>query len=241
MTQYTDEFSWLASMFRRDKIGHVPGSIRDQTPGSFEAYGRILPPIEINLSKTTHYRWSELACLSATELSPETSWADLFHAIVSTNDGPLQHVGAGNIVSRAWDMPRRWRSAIGSILSRHDVSDKITFGVWDGYEAPYSAFPCHRYLALDIREYHTWSGTYEDFGLFHAQTTYGRIFPQDIAWPSSRSWFYCIDTDWASGLIAGTHAMIASLVAACEIEVVEIDGCLPSRILAEISPTTPPG
>lgn len=232
MPRYTEEFSWLASMFGREKAHrYAAARIRDETPGSFEAYGRILPPVEIRVSEPACYRWSEIARLTATKLSAaDTSWDDLIQAIVSANDGPLQHVNANNIWPHPWEMPRKWRSVIGSILSTHGVSD-VTFGVWDGYEPSCAPFPCHRYIALDFRDYHAWSGTCADFGRFHAHTPYGRIFPQDIAWPTSRSWFYRIDTDWSSALIAGTHEMIASLVAACEIEVLEIDGCLPSAVL----------
>ena len=237
MIEYADDFEWLNSIFHKDAASCGVRLVRDQVPETFAAYARIFTPIKINYPPPKRYRWDELARICRMELSADTIWDDLVHAIVSSSDDPLQHVGPHNVRSCAWDMPRAWRSVIGCILSSHDVSDEILYGVWDGYEIARSCFRRHGYFDLGTRGYHIWSGEYIDFGRFHAYTTYGRICPQDIAWPSSRSWFYRTDTDWTSGLIAGSHAMIASLAAASEVEILEIDGNVPSGILAEVSPT----
>ena len=109
------------------------------------------------------------------------------------------------------------------------------FGVWEGYNIARSDWGKYRWFDLSIRSYRVWSGGYDDFGRFCAADEDGGMRPQDIAWPSSRSWFYHIDTDWTSALIGGSRATIHELVRTSTVEVLEINSRSSSSVLQQLA------
>lgn len=235
MARGSDDRAWLNTIYNDTTVGR-DRLIRDDLPGTFESYARIFPPIELTHRRpAAQHRWSELALLCGVELTQETTWTEIKGAIATADDGALSSVGMDDIWSCACELSRRWRSIIGSILSDHDDSEEVFFGVWDGYGVvEESDFGRAQFFDLGVRCYFVWKSGYLDFGRFHAITDYGRVCPQDIAWPGSRSWFYHIDTDWTSGLIGGSRDLIADLLAASEVEIIEIDGDLSSEVIQDV-------
>lgn len=247
--RYREDRCWLEALFGGGG-GHV---IRDQMPWPFAAYGRVFPPVEI-----THYstplvqrpspavhRWSELAAFCGVDFTPATTWPDLERAICATGSHGLYDVGRAEIDNTVWDLSATWRTVIGKALNRHDHSNMVFYGVWDGHGTlgrhPRSPLPGRRHFGLPFRGYYVWSGGYEHFGTFCATERRAPVIdippsacPQDLAWPESRTWCYLTDTDWSSVLIGGPRAAIDELVRAREVEVLEIDGDTPSMVLSAL-------
>lgn len=213
--------------------------IADELPKRFSAYGRIFPPVSLALHdpKTGQdydplkdYRWSEIASMFGIKFSATTKWEEL-HATVAGNSRCSLNVSEGDeLNSFAPDVPSRWLTCIGSVLRRYDNSESVFYGIWNGYGLTESRLGSPLHFEFPFRGYYVWSGTYDDFGRFRVREKgdRGGGYPQDIAWPHSRSWCYRVDTDWTSGIIGGTPEMIDDLVSIPDVEVLEIDGNLPS-------------
>ena len=171
------------------------------------------------------------------EFSAVTTLPDLERAICAAKDHGLHDIGRDEIVNTEWDLSPAWRSVIGRALSRHDDSNVVFYGVWNGHgwrSAPQSGLYHRRHYDLSFRGYYVWTGGYEDFGAFSARDRSGYTVPQDVAWPESRGWCYLMDTDWSSALIGAPRAAMDELVRAPEVELLEIDRAASSMVLSEI-------
>ncbi len=246
--KYREDGRWLEALLGD---GGEAQLIRDQLPRPFAAYGRVFPPVEISHYTTPFaqdrgpavHRWSELAALCGVDFSPATTWPDLERAICTTGGRGLHDVGQAEIANTVWDLSAAWRTVIGAPLSRYDHSNVVFYGVWNGngiVGGHPRAVPLHRprHFDLPFRGYYVWSGGYEHFGTFCAMERRSPALdgplsgcPQDVAWPESRNWCYLTDTDWSSVLIGGSRPAIEDLVRAPEVEILEIDGNMPSSVL----------
>lgn len=171
--------------------------VRGLVPPVFNAYVRVLHPVEIHGRTNTIIRWQELA--GATELA-ELGRRVQFHTLMSRAGG-----SAPGIPSQG-KPPDQDLATLSDVLAEHTgTADRCWFGVWTGY-GPTGDDPSlgiTRPAPLDL-EYYLYTGALADVGTL-------RPGP-GIWWPEDRAWFVASDVDLDSTYIGGPAALADQLL-----------------------------
>jgi len=221
--------SWLAPRLTGQQ-GHVTGVV----PDGFDAYARILHPVEVEAGRTVP--WAAIARAAGSRVHPLAQW----HRVATTPSG-----------ARGW-----WREAapeegnlhpsslteLLGLLRRHTTTpDDCWFCLWSGYgwvrggpavglmrfggEEPREERPAPpavplelrtagRLLRLPGREYLLGRGPLDAAsGLGHGVTP-DWFLPQspNLFWPHDRAWCVGTEIDLDSTLVGGTERLVAALV-----------------------------
>ena len=228
--------SWLAPRLT-GRWGHVTGVV----PAGFEAYARILHPVE---DEGRLARWSAVAEAAGTRVHPLAQWHRL---------APSKRSRPGwwaELSPEEGNLPAEALRQLLGVLRRHtDTPEDCWFGLWHGYGwlrggsgvvgvscstgvgapavAP-SVPPAFteaelaegRLVRLPGREYLLGRGPLETAAGLGHQVTVDWFIPQspNLCWPQDRSWFVATEIDFDSTLVGGSRALIAELVGSDELE-----------------------
>lgn len=129
------------------------------------------------------------------------------------------------------------RTVLGA-LARHTASpDTCFFGVWEGWGWPFSQSALTRgpLVVLPHRRYVLFTGALADLATWEDRIGAGESCPPPaLAWPADRRWFFASDADphWAG--IGADDAVIGSLTARTDVDVVRTrpDEPVPLRLSA---------
>lgn len=199
-------------------------------PSSFEAYARVLHPVE-NSSGIT--RWREAARWSGLSVGAETA----FHHIAlprARPPAPPPWDGQGPLIGSLW--PADASVILEALRSFTTTPDRCWFGVWTGYghldggpaddgvpeslATGLSPLPQGPIVSLSHQDYLILGGPVED--LVQPVATDWSDQTPNLAWPEDRAWFVATDIDLGSTYIGGPGALIERLVADERIEALRV-------------------
>ncbi len=191
-----------------ERMVDVAGDVGSVVPRGFEAYARVLHPLEDGPER----RWTDLAARNGRIAHPEMQ----LHLVASrpgeTPDGhlPLAGVSVGSL-------PPEETTALAAILAVHTATpDRCWFAVWDGDADPVR--PPGPRLELPGRSYALLRGVVADVvGLGRAQSP-------NLWWPDDRAWCVATEIDLAWTYVGGTAAAVEDVLADPALE------ALPARV-----------
>lgn len=228
--QDPEEAAWLGPRLT-GRWGHVTGVV----PAGYEAYARVLHPIETEEGKMT--TWAAVAEAAGTRMHAQAQW---------------NRIGAHRPGRRDWwcevepeegNLPSATLALLVELLGQHTATaGDCWFGLWDGYgwihgspsvglftfddetgrsdqlDVP-PAFPPNQLapeqlVHLPGRNYLLGRGPLDAALHLGHQITPNWFTPQspNLLWPTDRTWFLSTEIDFDSTLIAGTHHLINTLV-----------------------------
>jgi hypothetical protein len=211
------------------------GEVTNQMPKLFEAYARIFHPASDEMGNDV--TWAEVARRLGRVAHPEMQW----HQIVGTSDtfGIKGSDWSGNI-------PRLGGMEIGdldrlcAVLGEHTANPAhCYFGLCEINHHPLvSATEAEQgkrsRLKLPVGRDHLVLG-----GPLAAVVQIGDTDPPgpgreapSLIWPADRSWFVASEVDFDSTLVGGSQALVGALVAAADLEVLEVE---PDTLLTAFS------
>jgi len=226
--------AWIAP-----RLGPFGGRVGSVVPHGFAAYARVLHPVPIGEDRST--TWAAVCAATGRRAHALMQW----QAIAGTTRPGQGHTGVdveawvgqppeqGNLDPRAFVM-------LCDVLAVHTALDApCTLALWDGYgwiqgspsvavlggtESLPAALAYHVLhgprLHHTNRDYLLFSGplpTAQPMGASSTPSWLGSQSP-NLLWPADRSWFVGTEIDFDSTLVAGSHELIASILAAPQVE-----------------------
>lgn len=222
---------WLA-----DRLVGRWGTVAGTVPAGFEAYARILHPVEFHHARREPVTWSRVADVTGREVHPTVQW----HALIGTSDPWTRSTSE-------WPegQPEQGNLPLSSLLMLCDTPARRTttpedcyFALWEGWgqlssgsarstltldgspvgvEAPPLLTPRERSaprLQLPGRDYHLLRGP------LSAMAALARYDGHDmwtqspnLFWPADRAWCVATEIDFDSTLVGGTSEAIAEVLA----------------------------
>ena len=227
-----DQFEWLRVRLDDFRSGHVASVV----PSGFEAYARILHPVETPRRGGRLVRWADVARWSGAELDGSSQWIAVALAEVT----PVA--------------PRPWRSQgphsgslyrddaqalVSTVRGFTTTPDDCWCCLWEGYAmsgvafatyGPREARPVTPIVADAVRTGPKVHTDYRDYFLFEASLDRSFL---DIAesldghtpnlwWPSDRAW--CVGTEIYSDstYVGGSSALVAAILECRDLEAFEV-------------------
>ncbi len=181
-------------------------------PG-FAAYARVLHPASLDERPV---RWATVAAAYGREVAPDTKW----HEVIGAE--PFYQNASEYGLPQVWDehpeegpTPPDLARTLIPILGRHTgTSEQCWFGLWEGYGR--RDFSRVRRFETPGRREVLLSGTLADVLSPAACDAFDEL--PDLWWPQDRAWCVGGDVDLVSTYVGGSHALIAELLAAPELE-----------------------
>jgi hypothetical protein len=221
------------------------GSVGHVVPTGFDAYARVLHPVE-DFTRDEQTTWAQVAAETGRTVHPLVQW----HRLVGSEDY-LKARGAD------WNLGRPDRgtlqpaalSALLRVLGRHTTApEDCWFCVWEGYglvnpqpgsratvsagpvsEPPPATAPASLPAELVAgarvtflpRDYLLLHGPVASALLLGEQVTPDWFIPQspNLFWPADRAWCVGSEIDFDSTLVAGSATLIDELLDATDLEV----------------------
>ena len=201
--------AWLAARLRPPSDMVVSSWI----PGDFEAYARILHPVEVR-EGSPPLRWADVACWSGLALTPSSSWPEI--ALAETaRASEVPWTGQG---PREGSLERVDALALVRVLSPL-TPGHCFFGVWEGYgggvtvratdagDAP-RRVGGPALVTLPWRNYELFEGPVTGASCFETQS----FQSPNLWWPADRSWCVASEIDLPWSYVAGTRRVINAVL-----------------------------
>jgi hypothetical protein len=229
-----DDASWIVERLqRRGRVGGI-------VPAGFDAYARILHPIERQGERGQGRRWRDVAVENGRVPHPEMQ----FHLIATpagTVPADVLHAPAG---STSWgSLPPEERNVLVTVLERRTATpDDCWFAVWDGWGSLDDPQTTAR-LRTPGRHYLVARGP---VGLARASVeSWGDQSPT-VWWPEDRAWIVVTEIDFAWTYVGGSNGLIDELLDHDQVEAVPAsldhdptyDGDQLNVVLNDHAPTT---
>lgn len=182
-----------------------PHKVRAHVPPVFEAYVRVLHPVEtIDRAGRRLTRWRDLA---GAEGLAALGRRVQFHQVAAQAG-----VSAPGVTLHG-ELADEDLGTLGGVLAEHTgTAGRCWFGVWTGYGPPGDAqSPGITMSAPLAREYYLYSGALSDVEMLRPRP--------GIWWPDDRAWFVATDVDLDSTYIGGSAALASSLLNCPPLEV----------------------
>jgi len=222
--------AWLAN-----RIDGAWGSVTGVVPSGFEAYARILHPVDDDT------RWATVARELGTLVHPLVQW----HRLVRSTDPFNASDGSWPDKPEVGNLAPHHLQALLAVLDRHTrTPDRCWFCTWDGYgwvngspavailgstdPIPPGVTPealAAERVDLPGRTYLLGTGPLEAAAGNGWHVTPDWFQPQspNLFWPEDRAWFVGTEIDFDSTLVAGSRQLIAELVNDTTLECWPID------------------
>lgn len=202
--------SWIGP--RLHPFGRDVGSV---VPGGFEAYARLLHPVEpSDCAVADRRRWSDVAAANGRIVHAEMQ----FHLVSRPAGAPARH-GYDRGTGPSWgSLPSPERRLLGEALSETTrTPDRCWFCVWEGFGglddrgiAARVDLPRRRYLLLGG-------------ALDMASADFDPPFDQspNLWWPDDVAWVVATEIDLAWTYVGGTRRLVEALLMDGRLEVLE--------------------
>jgi hypothetical protein len=200
------EAAWIADRLSSFDSGFVTSVV----PGGFEAYARVLHPVEEARRRGDRpVRWSEVAAWSGAALVPGGQFADI--ALPEHEPVGVEPWSGGG--PREGTLYRPDADVLGEVLAVHtSTRDRCWFCMWERW-GPSSSGPR---VQLPGRDYLLFVGPLPAMpSLLDSQE--GRT--PNLWWPDDHAWCVASEIDLPWTYIGGSAALIAGLLADDRLEV----------------------
>jgi len=190
------------------------GTVAGVAAPGFAAYARVLHPASLDERPV---RWRDVAASYGREVAADARW----HELIGTDRdyGNAEVYGLPGV----WDEhpaegptpPDVARALIPVLASHTRTPERCWFGLWNGYGRwDFDRVP---YFETPEREEVLLAGTLAEAVSPVSMEEFAEL--PDLWWPQDRAWCLGGDVDLVSTYIGGSHALIAGLLAAPELEV----------------------
>ena len=198
------EAAWIADRLSRFDSGVVTSVV----PGGFEAYARVLHPVEEPWpGEDRPVRWAEVAAWSGVPLVPGGQFPD-----IALPEQEPAGVGLWSGRPQEGTLYRPDADVLVEVLAGHtNTPQRGWFGVWDGW-GPSSPGPR---VKLPGRDYLLFVGPLAAMSsLVDAQE--GRT--PNLWWPDDRAWCVASEIDLPWTYVGGSAVLIADVLADARVE-----------------------
>lgn len=190
-------------------VGDFDSGVNALLPVGFEAYARVLHPVE--LADDRFMRWSEVAERSGRALHSQSRFEEI--AGPKPEDEPQQG-----------QFPAELLPVLCEVLAAHtSTAEQCYFGLWEGWgwigalgdavgEGPWLELSGRRYLLFEGPV-----GAATELG----DSGDGYFFPQspNLWWPQDRVWCVATDVDLHSTYVGGSARLVQDLAGEPHLEV----------------------
>lgn len=216
-SERVEQAAWIAASL-------PAGPFACAVPPGYEAYARLLHPIEVRDPEGAvlgQVRWAEVAAWSGQPLGPQTRfWQIALPEHLPAGPMPGDGAPASDVLGA------RDGAALAEVLRGHTAApEQCWFGIWDGYGWDSATGdpvpPGVRHgprVRLPGRDYLLYTGPVEA-GLAFLP---GERELADLWWPHDRAWFVYGDVDLNCTYVGGSAALIDALLAASGLEAVPV-------------------
>lgn len=179
-------------------------------PPGFDAYARIMHPIELRREKDhvrRPIRWSELAALQTRALAHVLRESARTPAL--TIDGcefGVEHSPIGSLTANLA------QSLTRILASQTQASSKCFFALWDGWGTPLPEPAASRTRYINRRSYHLFAGTIDEAAASLEPEGYMHR-SANLWWPDEHSWIVATEIDFHWTYVAGSRECIAAVLA----------------------------
>jgi hypothetical protein len=230
--------AWIAPALDGDWGGRVKNFV----PQAYEAYARIFHPASDE--EGNEVTWAEVARRLGTTAHREMQWHAIVGSYDSSNMRDSRWPGGRPALS---ELPAEKLDVLCAILADHtETPQSVFFGmstIRSGVSDEWSTLPKHEQTS---REWVILKGALSAVDQIALSSRHGFSFvvypkgqapPPDhvpperfhreepnLIWPGDRAWFVASEVDFDSTLVGGSRGLIDALIAAPELEVLEVDG-----------------
>lgn len=191
------------------------GTVASFVPADYEAYARLLHPVNTPPRNGRLVRWADVAEWSGRELTPTSHFASIAMGPGSPRSD-LPWTGQG---PREGSLYVPDAEVLAATLREHtSTQEQCWFGLWSGYGAHSGGNRPE--LELDSRAYYLFEGPVEE--AFATTLTTKEDRTPNLWWPENQSWFVASEIDLQSTYVGGPRAVIGQLVDDSRIEAHEI-------------------
>ncbi|HVA53658.1 MAG TPA: hypothetical protein VNF05_09125 [Acidimicrobiales bacterium] len=199
-------------------------------PGGFDAYARILHPVELPLDGGPVLRWSDVSRWSGVPLHPRVQWHEIaLPQTIPPTEPPWRSQGP-----RQGTLFFPDAEALIENLSRHTASPhECFFCLWVGYFGgaakfvPLGSPPVHvpapaqpsRLVELPFREYGLYEGSLAGATSLTMASRHQRQTP-NLWWPADRSWCVASEIDLPWTYVGASSELIDQLLSDERLETV---------------------
>ena len=179
-------------------------------PGGFEAYARLLHPLNPSAGGRRVGRWGDVASWSGVDLAPGIHFPEL--ALPEREpDGAEPWPGQ---VPEVGTLDRADVDVLASMLARHtSTADRCWFCTWDGWGSV--VFDDGPRVELPARSYLLFAGPLAALpSLMDAQDGHS----PNLWWPDDRAWCVATEIDLAWTYVGGPVALISDVLASPHLE-----------------------
>jgi hypothetical protein len=195
------EAGWIAGRLSSFDSGVVTSVV----PGGFEAYARVLHPLDESVRGQRPARWADVAAWSGVELVPGIDFPEIAmpeHEPAGAEPWPGQ-------VPEVGTLHRADAEALTTILALHTSSpERCWFCTWEGWGA--LVFDDGPRVELPGRNYALSVGPLAALpSLIDAQKDYS----PNLWWPDDRAWCVATEIDLAWTYVGGSRALVNDVLA----------------------------
>jgi hypothetical protein len=212
---------WIVAALRTFGI-----SVLSIVPEGFPSYVRVFHPayrLDPNTPEPSEtrrpVRWAEVADANGTRFHPGSQWPALTGSYSSVNQSQPGVFDDPPIVG---SLPTETAELLAAILRRHTAApERCWFAVWNGFGATRDLVRESPTFRVPGREYHVLAGEIEAI----LDNVLNRPFVQsaNLWWPDDRAWCVATEIDLNTTYLGCSETCRDDLLAARDLEGLEID------------------
>jgi hypothetical protein len=204
------------------------GSVGGVAGRGFEAYARVLHPVEVGdgAHAMRPGSWAEVAARTGRVVHPLAQW----HRVAGVDDlrGDVEVDGWRVSAPPTGRLDARLLAALVQALAAATTTDAVTLAVWEGWGT--GAVLAGPRLELPGRAYGLIEGRLGELtdpewpwgaGIGWSAPFEGPM-PQ-LIWPADHAWVVASEIDWDSTIVAGSRALIDAVLALEGVEAFAVD------------------
>jgi hypothetical protein len=210
----------------RPRLAQVGGSVGAVVPTGFEAYARVLHPVQLN---QTHgaLSWAEVARLTGRRLHARAQfWCIAGRAAPNPVDSDSGwHEGA----PRAGELDRATQTELIATLAAHDMrgaARECVVAVWHGwgFMRHSSEIEHAPRMHLPHRDYVLFRGALAEVpALGLAEPSQFVHFTPALLWAADASWCVAPEIDFDSTLVGGPRLLVDAVLTNAQLEAFEVE------------------
>lgn len=205
------------------------GSVGGVAGRGFEAYARVLHPVEVDDDAGTPvgpWGWAEVAARTGRVVHPLAQW----HRVASVDElrGDVELDGRRVTAPPTGRLDPRLLAALVPALAAATTTDAVTLAVWEGwgtgvvfsgarFELPGRAYGLFEGLLTELSD-PEWPWDAE----IGWRAPFDGPMPQ-LIWPGDHAWVLASEIDWDSTIVAGSRALIDAVLALEAVEAFAVD------------------
>ncbi|MBF4574345.1 hypothetical protein ITJ64_17680 [Herbiconiux sp. VKM Ac-1786] len=205
------------------------GSVGGVAGRGFEAYARVLHPVEVDDGAggaLGPWGWAEVAARTGRVVHPLAQW----HRVAGVDElrGDVEVDGRRVSAPPTGRLDPRLLAALVPALAAATTSDAVTLAVWEGWghgvtlPGPRFELPGRAYGLLGGRLAELADPEWPWAAGIGWTPPFEGPMPQ-LIWPADHAWVLASEIDWDSTIVAGSRALIDAVLALDVVEAFPVD------------------